>query len=66
MKTYGGVDTDNIHNLYFSPNTMMIKWRRMQQAGNAARMVEMRNAYILVGKPDEVILNTKGQSGVQY
>jgi hypothetical protein len=30
---------------------MEIKSRRMRMAGHVARMVEMRNAYILVGKP---------------
>jgi hypothetical protein len=45
---------EELHNLYNSPNvTRVMEWIRMRQAGNVARMGEMRNAYkILVGKPE--------------
>jgi hypothetical protein len=46
--------TEELHNLYPSPNIMRVtKSRRMTCAGHVARMGDMRNAYnILVGKPE--------------
>jgi hypothetical protein len=45
---------DELHNLYSSPNiVMVIKSRRMRWAGHVARMREGRGVYrILVGRPE--------------
>jgi hypothetical protein len=44
---------EELRNLYSSPYIIRImKSRGMRWAGHVARMGEMRNAYILVGKPD--------------
>jgi hypothetical protein len=45
---------DELHNLYSSPNiVMVIKSRRMSWAGHAARMGEGRDVYrVLVGRPE--------------
>jgi hypothetical protein len=44
---------DEIHNLYYSPNiVMVIKSRRMRWAGHVARMGEGRSVYrVLFGRP---------------
>jgi hypothetical protein len=44
---------EELHNLYTSTSiTRVINSRKMEWAGNVARIGEMRNAYIvLVGKP---------------
>jgi len=45
--------SEEIHNLYTSPDiTGAIKSRRMIWTGHIARMGEMRNTYILVGKSE--------------
>jgi hypothetical protein len=48
---------EELHNLYSSPSTYLIrmnKLRRMRLAGRVAQMSEKMNAYrILVGKPEE-------------
>jgi hypothetical protein len=48
---------EELHNFYYSPNIIrMLKSRRMNWAGDVARMGEKRNAYrILMGKPEEKI-----------
>jgi hypothetical protein len=44
---------EKLHNLYTSPNVMVMKSRRMSRVGHVARMGEMRNAYkIVVGKTE--------------
>jgi hypothetical protein len=43
---------EDLHSLYFSPNIKVIKSRRIRWVGHVARMEEMRNTYILVGKPE--------------
>jgi hypothetical protein len=45
---------DKLHNLYSSPNiVMVIKSRRMRWAGHVARMGEGRGVYrVLVGRPE--------------
>jgi hypothetical protein len=47
--------SEQVHNLYSSPNTVtMIKSRSVRWTGHAARMAVKRTAYrILVGKPEE-------------
>jgi hypothetical protein len=46
--------TEELHDLYFSPNIIrIIKARRMRWEGHVARMGKKRNAYrLLVGKPE--------------
>jgi hypothetical protein len=46
--------TDELHNLYSSPNIVrMIKSRRTRWAGHVARMGEMRGVYrVLIGSPE--------------
>jgi hypothetical protein len=40
---------DELHNLYSPPNIIrVIRSRRIRRAGNAARMRDMRNAYIIL------------------
>jgi hypothetical protein len=48
------VHTEDIHDLYFSPNIIqVIKSRRMRRAGHVARKGNTRGAHkVLVGKPD--------------
>jgi hypothetical protein len=42
-----------LHGLYSSPSIVrVIKARRMRWAGHVAQMGEVRDAYILVGKPE--------------
>jgi GH43 family beta-xylosidase len=44
---------EELHNLYCSPNIIMIKSRWMRWAGHVARMGDEKNVYrILVGKPE--------------
>jgi hypothetical protein len=55
-KVAGGwrrLHNEELHNLYASPNTGMMKSRRMRWTWHVARMGQMRNEYnILVGKPE--------------
>jgi hypothetical protein len=48
--------SDELHNLYSSPNiVMVIKSRRMRWAGHVARMGEGRRVYkVLVGRPEGI------------
>jgi hypothetical protein len=49
-----GINNEELHNLYASPNIRVVKSRRMIWAGHVARMGRMRNAYsILAGRPEE-------------
>jgi len=46
-------NNEDLHNLYASPNIIrVIKSRRVRWAEQVARMREMGNVYILVGKPE--------------
>jgi hypothetical protein len=50
---------EKLYNLYYSQDSfMVIRLRRMRRAGHAARMGEIRYAYILVG-----ILEVKNHLG---
>jgi hypothetical protein len=52
MGDWRKLHTEELHNLYSSPNRM-VKSRMMRWVGHVARMGEKRNAYrILVGKPE--------------
>jgi hypothetical protein len=53
-KQRGELHSDELHNLYSSPNIVrMIKSRRTRWAGHAARMGEGRGVYrIFVGRPE--------------
>jgi hypothetical protein len=49
----GELHNNELHNLYASPNiTRLIKSRGIIWARHIARMTEMRNAYVLGGKPE--------------
>jgi hypothetical protein len=39
---------EELHNLYTSPNTRVIKCRRMRWVGHVASIGDMRNAYIFL------------------
>jgi hypothetical protein len=46
------MNTEKLNNSYSSPNTMMIKSKRVKWASYLVRMGYKRNAYkVLVGKP---------------
>jgi hypothetical protein len=47
---------EELHNLYYSPSIIkIIKSRRMEWAGDVARMGEKRHAYrLLVGEPERM------------
>lgn len=50
---WGKFHSEELHNLYSSPNIMMIKWRRIRQAGHVAHVGEKRYAYVvLLGNPE--------------
>jgi len=48
------LSNDELHNLYTSPNVIMVmKSRRIRWAGQVVYILKMRNVYsILVGKPE--------------
>ena len=51
-RKWRGLHSEQLHNLYRSPNIVRIKSRRLRWAGHVARMEEGRSAFkILTGTP---------------